>query len=99
MKGAEWNEDISAFWYGGIELSIGQPVELIAWKGSNQIFIYPCDDHPHPPSGVLQYHRRIETLDDFEDAMKNGKRLTAKYEEVNNPTGESVIHEPSFDGI
>ncbi|UED72138.1 hypothetical protein [Brevibacillus sp. HD3.3A] len=76
---AEWSDKISAFWYGGIDVKNGQSVELIAWKGSHHIMVYPVHEHPQPPSKFLQYHKRIETLEDFQDAIDNNKEYMATY--------------------
>ncbi|PGZ95696.1 hypothetical protein COE51_19470 [Bacillus pseudomycoides] len=68
-----WDDNIKAFWSG----TNGN--EYIAWKGSHQILIYPCDNYPNPPSGVIQYNKRIEILEDFEDAMRTGEEFKCSY--------------------
>ncbi|UED72131.1 hypothetical protein [Brevibacillus sp. HD3.3A] len=75
---SQWAENIQAFWHGDWR-------EYIAWKGSHQILVYPTDEHPGPPSHVIQYTKRIETLEDFNDALQNGKWLKATYEETEEP--------------
>jgi hypothetical protein len=70
----EWSENINAFWFGA------NNCEWVAWKGSHQIFVYPCDTHPKPPSEIIQHHSRIETLEDFTEAMETGERLIASYQ-------------------
>ena len=71
-----WSDRLQAFWIGG------NGCEYIAWKGSHQILIYPCDDYPNPPSGIIQYSKRIENSNDFVDCMKNGIEMNANYEKV-----------------
>jgi hypothetical protein len=71
----EWSESINAFWFGANDC------EWIAWKGSNQIFVYPSIDYPSPPSGVVQHTKRIETIEDFTEAMETGKLFKVSYEE------------------
>lgn len=71
----EWSEEINAFWHGA------NNCEWIAWKGSHQIFIYPCDNYPNPPSEILQHTKRIETLEDFTEAMYNGTFFKAEYKD------------------
>ncbi len=76
---AEWSETLNAFWYGA------NGCEYIAFKGSHHIFEFPCDKFPGPPTRVIQYTNRIETLEDFENALDNGKWYQASYkEEVRN---------------
>lgn len=54
---SEWSKSINAFWCGGMD------EEFIAWKGSHQIFIFPCSDYPNPPTEIIQHTERIETLE------------------------------------
>lgn len=69
----EWSNGIQAFWYGA------NADEWIAWKGSNQIFVYSSESYPSPPYQVIQHDKRIETLEDFNDAFENGKKLDVFY--------------------
>jgi hypothetical protein len=71
----EWSDSISAFWFGANDC------EWIAWKGAHQIFVYPCGEHPKPPSQVIQHTERIETLEDFTEAMETGVLYEATYKE------------------
>lgn len=71
----EWDKDINAFWFGA------NNCEWVAWKGSHQILVYPCDEHPKPPSSIIQHTARIETLEDFTEAMINGVEYKAIYQE------------------
>lgn len=73
---AEWSKQLNAFWFGA------NNSEYIAWKGSHQIFEYPCDEYPQPPSRVIQHTKRIETLEEFEKALDNGAWLSVSYTEV-----------------
>ena len=74
----EWSESIQAFWFGANDC------EWIAWKGSHQIFVYPCHSHPSPPTQVIQHTKRIETLEDFTEAIETGKLLDASYTRKSN---------------
>ena len=69
----KWSTSIQAFWFGANDC------EWIAWKGSNQIFVYPCGEYPNPPSQVIQFTRRIETIEDFTEAMETGTLYEAFY--------------------
>ena len=69
----EWSTSINAFWYGA------NGTEWVAWKGSNQVFEYPCDGYPSPPIAIIQHDKRIETIEDFTNAMYNGKYYKAEY--------------------
>ncbi|EOO41625.1 hypothetical protein IIU_00364 [Bacillus cereus VD133] len=64
---------MDAFWYGA------NGCEFIAWKGSHQIFVYPCDEYPNPPSEIIQFSERIETIDDFRMALDKGGKLKCSY--------------------
>jgi hypothetical protein len=69
LEYGKWSNSIQAFWCGGMD------AEYIAWKGSHQIFIYPCkEEYPNSPSHVIQHKNRIETEEDFDEAMKTGIR-------------------------
>lgn len=68
-----WNSHTNMFWFGA------NGNEYMAWKGSHQILIYPCDKYPNPPSGVIQHNKRIETLKDFEDALNTGHEFDCVY--------------------
>jgi len=72
MKG-EWSATLSAFWFGA------NGCEFIAFKGSHQIFVYPCDEHPNPPSEVWHYHEKINTAEQFDDALDNHIKYKAVY--------------------
>lgn len=72
----EWSDNINAFWFGA------NGCEWIAWKGSHQIFEYPCDFYPNPPSRIIQHDKMIETLEDFTEAMYKGKVYEPRYEQV-----------------
>lgn len=70
----KWSNELQVFWYGA------NCEEYIAWKGSHQIFVFPCDEYPNPPSEVIQYHKRIETLDDFNEALQGGLIYKVTYD-------------------
>lgn len=70
-----WSEKLNAFWMGA------NNCEFIAWKGSHQIFVYLCDEYPSPPSMIYQHTKRIETLEDFNDALDNQKIFDVTYKE------------------
>jgi hypothetical protein len=72
----KWSDTINTFWLGA------NGCEYIAWKGSHQVLVYPCDDYPNPPSEVWQYHERIETVEQFNDALENSVKYKATYDEV-----------------
>ena len=72
----EWSETIKAFWFGA------NGCEWVAWKGSHQVFVYPCDKHPQPPHRIIQHDKRIETLEDFTDAIGYGVVYEPTYTEV-----------------
>lgn len=72
----EWSGNINAFWFGANDC------EWIAWKGSHQIFVYHCGNHPNPPKQVIQHSKRIETLEDFNDAMETGVLFKSKYKKI-----------------
>jgi hypothetical protein len=74
--GAEWSDKIKAFWFGTLDS------EYIAWKGSHQVFVYPIDQHPAPPAKVIQFTRRIETIQDFEEALQQGVRYEVQYSQI-----------------
>lgn len=69
----EWSETLNAFWYGA------NGCEYIAYRGSHHVFVYPCHKHPEPPSEVWQFTRRIETLEDFNEALNNHVVYVANY--------------------
>lgn len=71
-----WDNNIHAFWSGV------NGNEYIAWKGSHQIFVFPCGTYPKPPSEIIQYHKRIETINDFEDAMSAGEEFACSYYKI-----------------
>lgn len=75
----EWDKGINAFWFGA------NGCEWVAWKGSHQIFVHPCDRYPHPPVGVIQHTKRIENLEDFTEAMNEGNYYKAKYTMADMP--------------
>lgn len=56
--------------------------EYIAWKGSVDVYVYSCDSYPSPPEEIIYYGKRIETVEDFDDALAHGKRMKATYCEV-----------------
>ncbi|MFS0643782.1 hypothetical protein [Siminovitchia sp. 179-K 8D1 HS] len=72
----EWSDTINAFWFGA------NNCEWIAWKGSHQVFVYPCDEHPNPPSQIIQHSNRIESLEDFTEAIYNGNLYEPEYKQV-----------------
>lgn len=72
----EWSKSLNAWWSGL------NGIEHIAWKGSHQIFVYPPDDYPNPPMEIWQYHKRIETLEDFTDALENSIKLKVDYNKI-----------------
>lgn len=72
----EWAKNIQAFWYGANGL------EFVAWKGSHQIQVYPCDEYPSPAKYTIQHHTRIETVEEFNDCLMNGQRMKASYEAI-----------------
>jgi hypothetical protein len=72
----KWSDTINAFWCGGND------TEYIAWKGSHQIYVFPCGDYPNSPSEVIQHTDRIELVEDFNAAMENGIRYKPTYEIV-----------------
>lgn len=69
----EWNDSKKCFWFGA------KGCEWIAHKGSNQVFVYPCDEHPAPPSQIIQHTERIENLQEFTNAIRNGVIYNANY--------------------
>lgn len=71
----EWSETIKAFHFGANGL------EFIAWKGSHQVFVFDCDTYPQPPCQILQYTNRIETLDDFTNAIYKGRSFDVIYKD------------------
>lgn len=84
---SEWNEKLKVFWQGG------NGCEYIAWKGSHQVFVYPGWEHPAPPSEVIQHTKRIETLEDFDDALDNGKHLNVEYKELGSDWKDPKVME------
>lgn len=72
-KYGEWDYQDRYFWCGGND------TEYIAWKGSHQIFVYPCGDYPNPPSEIIQHTCRIESVEEFDRAMDNGIRYKVEY--------------------
>lgn len=72
----EWSHAIDAFWFSA------NGCEWIAWKGSHQIFVYPGATYPAPPTQTLQHSKRIETLEDFNEAMNTGTLYEATYEPI-----------------
>lgn len=69
----EWSNTLNAWWYGA------NGCEYVAWKGSHEIAVYPCDDYPNLPTSFIQGDRRIETLEDFDYVLNNGKVYYAMY--------------------
>jgi hypothetical protein len=74
----EWADSLSAWWSGV------NGMEHIAFKGSNQVFVYYPETYPGPPDMILQHTGRIETHADFDEAMRNGKKYSAEYTEVDD---------------
>lgn len=72
----EWSDNIKAFWFGANDC------EWVAWKGSHQVFVYPCDKYPQPPFQVIQHTKRIETLRDFTEAINTGIVYEPSYPRV-----------------
>lgn len=72
----EWSDSIQAFWFGA------NCCEWVAWKGSNQVFVYPCDNYSDLPKYVIQHKERIETLEEFTKAIYSGKVYEPEYKEV-----------------
>jgi len=72
----KWSDRFNVFWFGGM----GD--EYIAWKGSHQVYVFPTDEYPSPPSYIIQHTKRIETLVDFDDALTYGTRMEASYSAV-----------------
>jgi hypothetical protein len=72
----EWDNKLNCFWFGA------NHCEFIAWKGSHQVFIYPCDEYPQAPSQIIQHSDRIETLDDFSAAIQKGIVYDSTYKEA-----------------
>ena len=70
----EWSERLQAFWCGV------NGCEHIAHKGSYEIGIYHGDESP--PSQFLVHHKRIETIEDFDECMNDGAKWNATYERV-----------------
>lgn len=71
----EWSDKLQAFWFGA------NNCEHIAFKGSNQVFVYDCDTYPLPPIEIIQHTGRIETLEDFDKALNEGKWFTVQVHE------------------
>jgi hypothetical protein len=69
----EWADNINAFWFGA------NRCEYIAWKGSHQVFVYDAECYPEPPSYIIQHNRRIETINEFSNAINNGVYMIASY--------------------
>ncbi|OZB99081.1 hypothetical protein CJP46_02665 [Paenibacillus sp. XY044] len=67
---------MQAFWFGA------NGCEYVAWKGSHQIYVYPTDEYPSPPSYIIQHKKRIETLEEFDNALIHGIRMRATYSEI-----------------
>ena len=72
----EWSEKIQAFWFGA------NGCEWVAWKGSNQIFVYPGEKHPAPPQQIIHFPERLENVEDFTEAMYKGTVFNVQYEAV-----------------
>lgn len=72
----EWSDNLNCFWFGA------NHCEWIAWKGSNQVFVFPCDEYPNPPTQIIQYAKRIETLEDFTNAIQKGVVYDTEYKEI-----------------
>jgi hypothetical protein len=70
-----WSETLMAFWFGA------NGCEYIAFKGSHQILEFPCYKYPNPPTRIIQHTERIETLEDFNNALDKGKWFSAVYTE------------------
>lgn len=73
----EWSDKVNAFWFGA------NGREWIAYKGSRQVFVYPCDHYPAPPSQVIQHNEPVETLNVFTDAIRTGTVYNATYMSTN----------------
>jgi len=81
MKGGtsmcgEWSEDLSAWWFGA------NGCEFVAWKGSPEIAVYPCDNYPELPTHFIKSDKRIETLEDFDFVLNNGEKYACQYQQV-----------------
>jgi len=72
----EWDNNMNAFRFGA------NNCEWIAWKGSHQVFVYPCEKCPQLPSQVIQHTNRIETLEDFSEAIYTGAVYEPTYQKV-----------------
>lgn len=89
----EWSDILKAFWFGT------NGCEFVAWYGSHQVFVYPCDEYPNQPSQIIQHDTRIESLAEFTKALNNGKVFVPEYKSVNPTTDTklSTIEEVPFD--
>lgn len=86
----EWSENLKVWWMGA------NNCEFIAWKGSHEIAVYPCDKYPNLPTHFIKGDRRIETLEDFDYTLNNGKKYSAQYglvEELKESGMSEVIDE------
>lgn len=54
-------------------------MEFFGIKGTHQILVYDCEEFPKPPCEIIQYHKRIQTKYEFEDALYNGMYLATSY--------------------
>jgi len=72
----EWSDNLNAFWMGANNM------EFIAWKGSHNIAVYPCDDYPNLPTLFVQGDRRIESVEDFDYVLRNGEGFAPNYEKT-----------------
>ncbi len=82
----DWSDHIQAFWCGGNDS------EYIAWRGSHQIYVFPCGSYPNAPSEIIQHTARIETVEEFNNAMENGIRYAATYLEVGQGAFDDNIY-------
>ena len=70
----EWSDTLHAFWYGA------NGCEFISFYGSQDIFVY--SQYPNPPIEVWHYNKRIESLEDFSDALHNSTKYITKYTKI-----------------
>lgn len=84
----EWVADLEAFYYNV------HGHEYLASKGSNEIIVQAENPFAAAPAYVLQHTAPINTVDDFNEALLNGKRFAVVLREMPTTAGESAWQLP-----
>ena len=73
----DWDNNRKCFW------SDSQGYEWVPQKGSHQIFAYNDEKQESMPFALIQSEKRIDNLEDFSNALRNGITHSINYQKLN----------------